>query len=262
MNKIGRYLSKIIAVNIKVLLQYRGTFYIGAVSSVLWMSLAVLSISILTYQAQEVGGWNRYELLAAQGVYSIILGLMYTFFSESIKNIGQLVRFGNLDLLITKPLDLQLLVSVRAIRFYQLVRVVMGIVLLVYSLTQLQISAEPGTILAFILFIAASMLIIYSMWFAMMTMSFRFVDLFNLWEFLLHLTGTTRYPLVIMRQLSESVLYILLPLVVVTSVPTQVIVNKFDLSLSVWAVCIAVTVFVLSRQFWKYALRFYTSASS
>lgn len=262
MKKTIQYTWRVVKSNVWILLNYRGTFYTGAVSSVLWALLSVLSIVILTYQAPDVGGWNRFEILAAQGVYSIVLGLMYTFLSESIKNIGQLVRFGNLDLLITKPMDLQLLVSVRSIRFYQLVRVVMGIILLVFSIRQLHLQPEPITLLTFILFIVASMTVIYSIWFAMMTLSFWFVDLFNLWEFLQHLTGITRYPLVIMRNLGESFLYILLPLVVITSVPAQVIVGKFDLGLSMWALIIAASAFLLSRKFWIFALRFYTSASS
>ena len=262
MKRIFRYAWLLFKVNIEINILYRANFIYGVISTFLWMTLTIISMSILTYQSSEVGGWNRYELFLAQGVYSIILGLMYLLFGENIKNLGRMIRYGNLDLVFIKPLDSQFLVSIGQFRLYHISRVLSGIILIVYSLSVLQIRLSFFDILLFSIFSVAGLVVVYSMWFGLMTLSFWLIDLFNLHELISMITGAARYPLEMLRHVGEYLLYILMPLVVITSVPAQVLTKKLDLSLAAWSLFTAAFLFILSRKFWQFALKFYTSASS
>jgi ABC-2 type transport system permease protein len=248
--------------NVQVLVTYRINFLIGSLSSVMWAALAIVSITVLTYRAPEVGGWSRYQLFVVQGVYSVIFGIMYTVFVKNFENLSHLIRKGDLDFVLLKPCDNQLLVSVGQFAMYALARIVTGIVLIVYALNALQVGVDLYMLLVFLLFTLSSIAIVYSLWFMIVTTSIWFVDLINLSELLFHLTGVTRYPLEILRYISIVLMYVFLPLVVVTTVPARVLIRGFDMGLGVWSLVLALSLLFISRKFWKFALRYYTSASS
>lgn len=241
---------------------YRGSFIAGVASNILWILLSLVSISIITYQSPSVGGWTRLELFLVQGVYSIVLGTMYFLFIANFRDFSRLILRGDLDLILIKPYDSQYLVSIGKFSLHTLARIASGIVLVVYVMQTLYITPSIATILFFCIFLISSMVIVYSLWFGVTTTLIWFTDLFNLDELFVQITGTTRYPLEVLRHISNALLYVTLPLVVITTVPAQTLLEKLDISLAVWSVVLAIVFFIASRKFWFFALRFYTSASS
>lgn len=241
---------------------YRVNFFGGIVSTLLWMALSIIGISVLTYQVPEIGGWNKLELIAVQGVYSIVLGFTYFAFGESLKKLSQSVNRGDLDFKLLKPMDSQFMVSFGELKLYQLARVLGGILLLIYSVHYLHLSVRFLDIVWLIFFLSISSAIVYSIWFMLTTLSIWLINMFNLNELIIQITGLTRYPLEIVRHLHRELLYLLLPLVVVTSVPAQIITQQTEWSLALWGVVVAVFLLYLSRKFWQFALIYYTSASS
>lgn len=243
-------------------LAYRGSFVAGVMSNILWMSLSLVGVSIVTYQSPIVGGWTRLELFLVQGVYSIVLGMMYFFFIANFKNFSRLIRFGDLDLMLVKPYDSQYLVSIGKFSLHTIVRIVSGVLLVVYVMHALHITPSALTVALFCLFLLCGMVIVYSIWFGVTTTLIWFTDLFNLDELFVQITGTTRYPLEVLRHISNALFYVTLPLVVITTVPAQTLLAKLDSSLAIWSIALATIFFIASRKFWFFALRHYTSASS
>lgn len=241
---------------------YRGSFIAGVISNILWISLSLVSISVITYQSSTVGGWSRLELFMVQGVYSIVLGTMYFLFIINFRNFSRLIRFGDLDLVLVKPYDSQYLVSIGKFSLHTIARIVSGVLLVVYVMHALHITPSALTVALFCLFLLSGMVIVYSIWFGVTTTLIWFTDLFNLDELFVQVTGTTRYPLEVLRYISHVLFYVTLPLVVITTVPAQTMLNKLDVSLAVWSIALATVFFLASRKFWFFALRSYTSASS
>lgn len=248
--------------NVFELFTYRASFFAGVFSVILWVALSLVSITIITYQSALVGGWSKYELFLANGIYSLVLGFMYFFFRANFRDVSRLIRLGDLDLVLVKPCDSQFLVSVGKFIIYQLVRMAMGIIVIIYSLFALKITPTLIEILLFVPLLISSVLIIYSLWFFIITLSIWFVDLFNLDELFIQLTGVTRYPLEIFKIISKFLMYVTLPLVVITTVPAQILLQKLNVSLVVWSLVISLSLFWLTRRFWQFALKYYTSASS
>lgn len=262
MRRLIRYIIILIQANLAIVSQYRANFFSGSISSLMWVFLAVMSIMILTYQSSEIGGWNRFELLVAQGVYSIVIAATQVLFGENIKDLGRRIRYGLLDNVFAKPIDSQLQVSIGYFRLYQLIRVLTGLLIIWYALAQLHIKLAMNELFLFAVFTIASMVIVYSFWFTLTTLNFWFTDLFNIYDLMLNVTGVARYPLVILEQLNKYFVYVLLPLVVISSVPAQIVTRQTNSVLAFGSLVTAAGIFFVSRRFWKYALKHYTSASS
>ena len=246
--------------NIYEMLSYRASLIAGIFSVILWISLSLVSISVITYQSPIVGGWSKYELFLAQGIYSVVLGTMYFVFRANFRDMSRLIRRGDLDLILMKPCDSQYLVSFGKFIVYQLSRIVLGVLLIIYSLRSLGVSLSIVDLAMFVPLLLSSLLIVYSLWFFITTLSVWLVDLFNLDELFIQLTGVTRYPLEIFRHISPFLLYVTMPLVVITTVPSQILLKRINFELVIWSFVIAISLFYVTRKFWQFALRYYTSA--
>lgn len=262
MKRLLRISYALLRATVFATLAYRGSFIAGVISNILWIFLSLVSISIITYQSPSVGGWTRLELFLVQGVYSIILGTMYFLFIANFRNFSRLIRRGDLDLILVKPYDSQYLVSIGKFSLHTLARIISGVLLVVYVTRALHLMPSAWAIVLFCVFLLSGMVIVYSLWFGVTTTLIWFTDLFNLDELFIQITGTTRYPLEVLRYISYALLYVTLPLVVITTVPAQMLLGKLDILLAMWSIVLAIVFFVASRKFWFFALRSYTSASS
>src|SRR6266581_485244 len=86
------------------LLTYRTNFFNNALSSILWSSLTIATMVILTARTSTVFGWTRQELLLLTGIYNIVFGIIYAVFASNFEELSQLINKGELDSWLLKPI--------------------------------------------------------------------------------------------------------------------------------------------------------------
>ena len=95
-----------------------------------------------------------------------------------------------------------------------------------------------------------------------MTLSIWFVRVDNLWVLSETVLDISRFPVDIFNISIQRGLTYVLPLAFLATIPARQLVVGFDLPIVLLGVFCAVFAPVFSRWFWRFALRFYTSASS
>ena len=90
------------------------------------------------------------------------------------------VRLGTLDFTLTKPVDAQVLISVRQVEVWKLVDVVVGFVVLGVAIAQLGATVGPAEAVAFLVALLAGVTIIYSFLLILATCVFWFIRLDNI----------------------------------------------------------------------------------
>ena len=83
-------------------------------------------LALVYGQVDELNGWTRPELLVVLGVFTILGGLIQAVIKPNMVQFMEDVADGKLDYVLAKPVDAQLLVSIRAVRFWQGVDIVVG----------------------------------------------------------------------------------------------------------------------------------------
>ena len=106
------------------------------------------------------------------------------------------------------------------------------------------------------------MVILYNLWFILATTSIWFVKTWNATEVLRALLAAGRYPISAYPVTLRLVFTLILPVAFLTTVPAQMILGEIHLYYLLLGFLIALLFLYLSRLFWYFALRFYTSASS
>lgn len=244
------------------MLMYRANFFSNLISTLGWGLFQVLSIFLFTNKVQSVYGWSKNELIILVIVYSIFIGIFHTFFSRNFQRFSQLIDSGQLDMLLLKPLDSQFLVSFWVVNYANLVRVILAFILLLYIMIAWM--KMPLTVLDVIGFLVITFLgncLLYTIWFTVCTLMIWFPRMHNLVDLMYDVSSIARFPQETVKHAAISLFLFVFPLTLIVTTPTKVLVHKaFTGDVFGMIICGIVLVFV-SRLFWKFSLRYYTSAS-
>jgi ABC-2 type transport system permease protein len=137
---------------------------------------------------------------------------------------------------------------------------VFGLGVIIFGGSQLGIGIERY--LLGLLPLACGVLSLYSLWFMLGATSIWFVKIYNVTEVLRGLLEAGRCPIVAYPAAYRVFFTFIVPVAFLTTVPAQMLLGRSGALWLLGAMAFAVGLFLLSRLFWRFALRFYTSASS
>ena len=103
-------------------------------------------------------------------------------------------------------------------------------------------------------------MMLYSLWFLLATTSIWFVKIYNVTEVLRGLLEAGRFPVGAYPALYRVFFTFVVPVAFLTTVPAEAALKRGEVPLL--ASALALFLFLLSRGFFRFALRGYTSASS
>lgn len=106
------------------------------------------------------------------------------------------------------------------------------------------------------------LVILYSLWFMLGATSIWFVKIYNVTEVLRGLLEAGRYPIVAYPTAYRFFFTFVVPVTFLTTVPAEVMLGQIQFTWLIGAAVLAIVLFWVSTKFWRFALRFYTSASS
>jgi len=189
-------------------------------------------------------------------------------------NFSELIRTGNLDFALLKPIDTQFLISFEKMDLAMLNQVLLSIGLLVYSLSNLPDSAQPTVfgIALYLVYVIAGVTIFYSLMISLASTAIWFGRNQGLYDFWFYITVFARYPRSIYQTEPPSVagglilfaFTFVLPILVVVSVPARVLLGTLgdQAWLAVIPFAAAGLGLIVSRTIFTWSLRSYRSASS
>jgi len=119
---------------------FRANFLIQCVSATSWTLMNIGFYIIVFQHTDAIGkstGWGQSEFFLFLGTTWLINSLVQTFFMPNAQEFSELIRTGNLDFALVKPIDTQFLISFQRMEWSSLSNFVLGLVLLVVSVVQL-----------------------------------------------------------------------------------------------------------------------------
>lgn len=261
MKRYIRIYLLLLRLNLSVLMAYRVSFVNSIVGTIGWGIISILSMYLLTINISNAYGWSKTDLLIAAGVYSVIIGIFHVLFSRNFERFSRIIHLGQLDSILVKPVDSQFLISMWLFNYASLLRVFVGGLFIFYILHVMHIVISFLNVLGFLALMTSSLFLLYAVWFTFTTFTVWFTNLSNLVDFLYGFSYLGRYPPEMVRQSRNVFLFIFLPLTLIATVPAKTIIQKASVVDITELLFFSFFLFFLSRKFWQFALRFYTSAS-
>lgn len=223
---------------------------------------SILVLNLLFGQGRSLGGWSWEASLVVLGFYTLLDGFTSCVLQPNLSKIVSHVQNGTLDFVLLKPLDSQLWLSCRWCSPWGLPGVAAGLVLIIWASRQAGAPLQPSELLLAALLLVAAAAILYSLWFVLAALSIWFVKVWNATEVLRYTLVAGRYPVSSYPPALRTLFTLVLPVAFLTTVPAEAILGRASLSWATGSLLAATLCLALSRRFWHFALRHYTSASS
>jgi ABC-2 type transport system permease protein len=242
--------------------QYRVNFLVQLFEAAVALATGLIGLSLVFRHTTELAGWSQAELLVVMGVHILMGGLIQSVIQPNMLRLAEDVQEGTLDYILTKPVDAQVLVSVREIRIWQVVNIVLGLLVVGTALFLLggRIGALEALIFTLALFCGG--LLIYSFWLILTTVAFWVVRVENILNLFEGFYAAGRWPVGIYPPWLRGLLTFLVPVAFAVTVPAETLVGRLNpLTLAV-AVGLALGFLALARTIWRIGLRNYAGASA
>jgi ABC-2 type transport system permease protein len=243
-------------------LEFRANFFAKIIQSAIWMIFFVLIIAVIYRNTDSVAGWSEGQSYVLVATVFFMDAFVSAIFSGNLQELPEKVRKGMLDFDIVKPMDTQALVSIRKFNFDQIGTLIVGIGMIFVGL-RMDGSVPTGVnVLSYAVFVFAAIAIFYSFELMLMTLGIWLVRVDNLWVLGETVFSVARFPTDIYSLPVRKFLTYGLPLALIATEPTRVLLGSRPTWFSLYGVCWALIFLLISRIFFKFALSRYTSASS
>jgi ABC-2 type transport system permease protein len=240
---------------------YRASMISRFIAVSMWTALTIVTMLLITDKAKVVAGWTQGEMLLITGGLLICLGLFELHFKRSFQQLPDTIFHGNLDNLLLKPVDSQFMISFIQLNIMALWRITVGFIFLFYVLQRFSIAVTLERMVLFVLLLFVGLAIYYCLWLLAATTLVWFPRLSNILDVMNSMNHASRFPPDMYREFSTFIFLLILPYMFITATPVKVLLQKATLFDILGLLTSAVILFFVSRKFWQYSLRYYTSAS-
>lgn len=242
--------------------QYRLNFFLQVLQSIVRLVTGVIAIQLVFSFAEDLGGWNESELLAVLGIHILLGGILATFIIPNMFTFMFEVREGQLDFTLMRPVDSQLFVSTRLMRFWNVVDIIVGIIVLGWALSGLASDLGFVDVVLFAMALLCGALVLYSVWMAFTTTAFWLIDTDEMANLITGLYDAGRWPIRVYPFWLQGALTIVVPLGVAITVPAEALTDRLTAGGMATLVVVTIVALTLSRFYWKYGVKNYSGASA
>lgn len=265
MRTLRRY-ARLLAVQMRIsgslALQYRFDFFLEGALALFWLAITLVPLLVVYARRESVAGWTYPEALVVVGWFSVLKAVLDGGVTPSLNFVVEGVRKGTLDFVLLKPADAQFLVSTARFEPWRILDFLGSLAILVYAFHRLGRVPSLGDLAKGLLLFAVAVVLLYSLWILVVSVSFRVVKVDNLSYLFISIFDAGRWPINVFRGALRIVFTVVFPLALMTTYPAQALLGKLTRGHALLAAAGGLTFAIVARWVWSRALRAYTSASS
>lgn len=245
-------------------LAFRSSFVFLTTGVFMQIALNLIFIKVIFGWVTNIKGWNYYEVLIIVGTAILVEGMIWMTCAY-LHVLKLILKNGSLDGLLVRPMDSQFLVSCYRGDLEDIVRIVIGGSIIIYSLSHLHVQSWDliMNIFPFLVTLLCSYAILYSISVIVNSIAFWTVESPSTFAIFEVINRISEYPSDVFSGIvSKAIVSTVVPVVFIATVPARMLSRGFDWRFVSGAIVIAAAFIFLSRYVWKKGLAAYSSASS
>jgi ABC-2 type transport system permease protein len=257
----GAVLGALWRINVAEELQYRANLVASVLGTLFYLATALLTLRLFFGHTTRLGGWGFWEVVALLGVFNALTGVVEALLRPGIGQLAAQVRSGDLDLVLSRPVDAQAFVSFRRIDLWRITDVALGLAVSGYALIRLDRTPSVAAVAAVLVALAAAAVVVYAIWVVLMSLAFWFVSVENISVLFDTVFEGARYPVSAYPGALRFVFVYLLPIAWTTTIPASALTGRLSPQVALIAAAVGLAAFAFARIAWRLAIRQYTGAS-
>jgi len=247
---------------LKILMEYRVNFIIGAVSTVIQQSAWLLTIWVVMRQVPNLQGWDFNEVMLIYGLITLAQSISHMF-ADNLWTIGWVyIRSGQFDRFLVRPINP--LFHLLADRFCHdgLGHFLTGLVLVIGSTAALHFEWTLLKVLYTILSVLSGGLIFISLNLLTATTAFWITESIPVTQIVFTNHEFAKYPLSIYHPSIRLLLTWVIPYGFASFYPASYLLGR-DVGVLAWLAPLVAGVLLFgSYRFWQFGLRHYSGTGS
>jgi len=254
------YLKIVWSLSISQFFIYRLTSVFVCFFGVLFTTIEVITLFVLYHYTDSINGWDFYSFLTLSATYTLISYIYQFFFTLSHEKLIDKIVEGDLDYDLVRPIDSQLINSIKQLDIPSLINIVIAIVLLCFSVPHV-LTGHIFGIVMYILFVLMGVYFYYLVNQFFINFAFwieRPYQIAAIPEYLLDIASRPRnvYPPIL------HVLFVwVFPILLSTNLPAEILRGDYSVVTLVYYLLFIILFSFLVRIQWKQALKKYQSAN-
>jgi ABC-2 type transport system permease protein len=257
-----RIVKALLRVSLMTAMQYRSNFLLNGITGVFGALGTVAPLYLVFRQTDAIGDWKLPEAALVMALFLVLQAFHGGIMEPNLGAVVEQVRLGSFDLVLLKPADTQILVSLSRVDPAHLWDLVIAVLLGGWAIWNLDASPGALDVLVAVALLGAGLAAMYGIWIFAICASFFFVQVDNLRYLLMSVSETGRWPVTVFAGWVRIVLTILVPVGIITTFPAMAIRGTWTANTLALAVVTAAAFLIAARVAWWRSLAAYTSASS
>jgi ABC-2 type transport system permease protein len=243
-------------------LMFRFDFFLWATVELFWMAVNLLLIAVIYEHTDSIAGWSKYEMMLLVGTSLLVQRFLMGFFWSSLFEMGRNIKSGAFDFFLAQPGNILFMASTRKLDLDGLLNSFVAMGVIAYSAQQLGLQPSALDLLLYAAMIFCGLIIHYSMLVITISLAFWLTSAQGIEGSYFTLSEFSRLPRAAFKGVASVVFVWLLPVVVVSNAPAEVLLRGFQPSWVLALLAATVAWFVTALIVFHRGLRRYASASS
>lgn len=254
--------KKMFLSNLMQQMEYKADFIMRSTFELAIVLSNYILYVILYSNVDIIGGWTKEQAIMLTMVSALLDCIITLFFVGGLFKLPEMINTGSLDFLLLKPINKRAYISFSELTVSQVPNFFIELGILMYCIISSKEYVSVESVLLFVLLMINSILILYSILFAIMCISFwtiKFDIGLNMF-FQLYYIGNK--PMNVYPVLVQKIFTFIIPLGVAFNVPVLAVFKSIKMEKVLMSFVIAVIFFAISDIIFKKGLKKYVSASS
>ncbi len=258
-----RLYKTFVAQHLKRLMEYRVDFLTGAVSFLINQITNIVFISIIFGQIPSLDGYLYYEIIFIYGFSLIPRGIDHLVTDNLWKVAWFIVRKGDFDKYLTRPISPLAHVIMEFVQFDALGELIMGVVLMVIASIKLSIKYTFVNVTLMIIAMIFGIFIYTSIKIAVSALAFKIKQSGSILQIFYMSSDFAKYPVSIYNTVVKTIITYIIPFAFTAYYPASYILRGNDPLFCIGGTVIAAVVMTaISIVIWNKCLASYESAGS
>ncbi len=243
-------------------LEYRANIVGKVGADFLWYAAQLSLFEVLFKHSNLIGDWTLADVRVFMGVLFFFDALYMVLFHDNLDNFSTKVVKGELDLILAKPVNSQFLMSFQKVSVPYLINAGLILIYLAWAIDVRGVAVGPMSISLSLMAGACGLVIMYSIRFFFASLAVIFNRADGIAQFWYQIYRLATRPDAVYPGWLRWVVFSILPVGFVASVPTRLLIGRGSEWFLAAALALAAVSLTLSRVWWAWALKRYSSASS
>jgi ABC-2 type transport system permease protein len=250
----------IIIACVKRSMNYRSNFILSLFDALVWLLISVSFFFILIANFNSVGGYGKYEIITLIGISEIIKSFVFAFFVSGISKIPGLINSGELDLHITRPINLGFYLCTKEFELPELLSSIPGAFMIIWGMSGIS-EIQMTSVLGMFVFLLLSIFIIVNFWLALVSVGFWTKNQTNVNEIAIAALSLIKYPKTVYSGIGKFILTFIIPVSILANAPMDIMKNDISINAILIFLVIVAFSYLLRKLVWTLGLKSYDSAS-